>query len=140
MYIEFQQEFNLPIDKVFSYFKGPIEWMNLYGKVSNAKHLKNEWKRIPLKKFPFPLVAKMIVREENKRVKYIFGGFWRGIAEIHFSETNGKTLISGYEYITPHGLWIFASLAERLFMKKEFERVWNLGWKRLHKMSQSEDL
>jgi hypothetical protein len=81
------------------------------------------------------LVAKIIESEENKKVKYIFGGFWRGIAEIHFIEKDGKTVISGYEYITAHGFWIFAPFAEKLFMKKEFERIWNLGWNRLRKIS-----
>lgn len=137
MYIAFHREFELPAEKVFSFFKTPTDWMSLFGKVSGARKLKNGWEKIPLKRFPFPLVAKMIEVEENKRVRYVFGGFWRGIAEIHFVYQNGKTSVSGFEYITPHGLWIFASCAEKMFMKKEFERIWNLGWKRLDKLASS---
>ena len=61
MYLSFREEFDLPISMVFPYFESPSEWGKLYGIVKPSKVLKNGWHAIPLKRFPFPLVAKKSV-------------------------------------------------------------------------------
>ena len=133
MYIEFKEAFDLPVNVVYPYFKTPIDWMNLYGKVKGSKNLKNGWQKIPLKNFPAPLIEKIIKDVPEKEVRYKFGGFWRGIAEIRFYEREGQTIVEGYEYITAHGFWLLAPFVEKHFMEKEFKRIWELGWERLRK-------
>jgi len=133
MYLHFKEEFNLPVREVYPYFKTPSDWAKLYGIVKPSKILKNGWHSIPLKMFPFPLVAKNVSSHKEKKVRWIFGGFWRGVGEINFSTSDDKTQVEGFEYITPHGFWIFSSIFETVFMEKEFKRIWNLGWKRIRK-------
>lgn len=133
MYLHFREKFDLPVSEVFPYFETPSNWAKLYGVVKPAKILKNGWHSIPLKMSPFPLIAKNVVSHSKKKVRWIFGGFWRGVGEVNFHEENRKTVIEGYEYINPHGLWLFSSFFEKCFMEKEFEKIWNLGWKRIRK-------
>jgi len=133
MYLSFREEFDLPISIIFPYFKSPSEWAKLYGVVKPTKVLEDDWHAIPLKMFPFPLVAKNVEYHHEKNVRWIFGGFWRGVGEVNFHSKNNKTIVEGFEYITPHGLWLMSSIFDKYFMKKEFERIWNLGWKRIRK-------
>lgn len=133
MYLSFKEEFDLPVSIIFPYFESPLEWGKLFGIVEPSKVLENDWYAISLKKFPFPLMAKNIERRHEKSVRWIFGGFWRGVGEVNFYSKNCKTFVEGFEYITPHGLWLISSLFEKHFMEKEFERIWNLGWKRIRK-------
>ena len=133
MYLHFKEEFKLPVRDVYPYFETPSDWATLYGIVKPSKILKNGWYSIPLKRFPFPLVAKNVLSQKEKKVRWIFGGFWKGVGEINFSTRDDKTLVEGFEYITAHGLWIFSSFFETHFMEKEFKRIWDLGWKRIRK-------
>ena len=127
MYVSFKEKFNLPIEAIFPYFETPSDWSSLYGAMRPAKVLKNGWHSIPLKKFPFPLVAKNVELRREQKVRWIFGGFWRGVGEVNFSREGGETVIEGYEYICPYGLWVLSPLVEERFMEKEFKRIWDLG-------------
>lgn len=75
-------------------------------------------------------------------MRWIFGGFWRGVAEIEFKadSTGGSRQLSveGFEYIVPHGLWLAENWVSERFMQQEFERIWSLGWKRLRKLENSD--
>lgn len=133
MYLHFKEEFKLPVQEVYPYFETPADWAKLYGAVKPSRVLNDGWYSIPLKMFPFPLVARNVSRQKEKKVRWVFGGFWRGVGEINFSNGNEKTVIEGFEYIVPHGLWIFSSIFETCFMEKEFKRIWNLGWKRIRR-------
>ncbi len=133
MYLHFREEFDLPINKIFPYFKSPSEWAKLYGAMKPTRTLNDSWHAVPLKMFPFPLIAKNVEYHHEKNVRWIFGGFWRGVGEVNFYTKNNKTIVEGFEYITAHGFWIFSSLFEKMFMQKEFEKIWNLGWKRIRK-------
>ncbi len=133
MYLSFTEEFDLPIGTIFPYFKSPSDWAKLYGVVKPTKVLEDDWYAIPLKMFPFPLLAKNVEYHDEKKVRWIFGGFWRGVGEVNFSTKNNKTIVEGFEYITPHGIWLFSSFLEKRFMEKEFNKIWNLGWKRIRK-------
>ena len=133
MYLSFREEFDLPISTIFPYFKSPADWAKLYGVVKPTKNLEDDWYAVPLKMFPFPLKARNVDYQLNTKVRWIFGGFWRGVGEVNFSTEGNKTVVEGFEYITPHGLWILSSLFEKQFMEKQFEIIWNLGWKRIRK-------
>ena len=133
MYLQFREEFNLPISEIFPYFETPADWAKLYGAFKPTKVLKDGWYAVPLKLFPFPLKAKNVECRQGKKVRWIFGGFWSGVGELTFSTKNGKTVVEGFEQITPVGMWLVSSLFEKLFMAKEFERIWAIGWKRIRK-------
>ncbi|MEN8173322.1 MAG: hypothetical protein ABFS03_10635 [Chloroflexota bacterium] len=133
MYLSFREAFDLPIGNIFPYFESPSTWAKLYGAMKPTKALKDGWYAVPLKKFPFPLVAKNVEYEHEKRVRWIFGGFWRGVGEVNFYTENNQTVVEGFEYITPHGLWFLASLFEKTIMEKEFKGIWDFGWRRIRK-------
>jgi hypothetical protein len=137
MLIQFEQKFELPLEDVFSYFRYPGCWVKLYGEVAPTTLDGQGWYIIRLKKFPFPLKAKIVHFDEGRRVRWMFGGFWRGIADIEFrtgAPGQAGTKVVGYEYIIPFGFWGAEQLIGRLLMQKEFERIWELGWTRLHKL------
>lgn len=134
MYLSFKEEFDLPASRVFPYFRSPSEWAKLYGIVTPTKALEDDWYSIPLKKFPFPLIAKNVEFDHEKKVRWVFGGFWRGVGEVNFHSGGTKTtIIEGFEYIVPHGFWLASSLFDKHIMEKEFERIWSLGWERIRK-------
>ena len=133
MYLAFKEEFDLPVSRVFPYFKSPSEWAKLYGVVTPTKTLENDWHSVPLKRFPFPLIAKNVEFHHEKKVRWIFRGFWRGVCEVNFFSEKNKTTVEGFEYITAHGFWLVSSLFDKFLMRKEFERIWSLGWERIRK-------
>ncbi|MBU0991909.1 MAG: hypothetical protein KJ737_05385 [Proteobacteria bacterium] len=135
MYLQFKEEFERPLNEVYSYFKTPAEWTRLYGSGEPVKTLKNGWYAVYLTKFPFPLVAKIVEDSFEKKVRWIFSRFWRGVGEIRFSRVGDKTIVEGYEYIIPHGLWLFAPLFEKLVLRKGFVAIWERGWRRLRQKS-----
>jgi hypothetical protein len=138
MYLHFREEFDLPISEIFPYFETPSAWAKLYGMVKPVKILRDDWHAIPLKAIPFPLMAKNVECHHERSVRWIFGGFWRGVGEVNFYSENDKTIVEGFEYITPHGAWLISSLLEKHFMEEEFARIWNLGWKRIRKNEKGE--
>lgn len=133
MYLFFRERFDLPARQLFQYFKSPAEWAKLYGSANPTRVLKDDWYAVPLARFPFPLKARNVECVPEQRVRWEFGGFWRGVGEVNFEEADGTTVVEGFEYITPHGLWVAASLFEKHFMRTEFERIWALGWERIRK-------
>jgi hypothetical protein len=131
VYLTFKEKFKVPANEVFSYFSSPKEWVRLFGTHKLPKDLGGGWYSVPLRYFPIPLVAKNVAVEKNKKVRWIFRGFWRGVGEVEFKSLSDGVSVEGFEYISPHGLWAAASLTERMFMDKEFHRIWNGGWKRI---------
>lgn len=133
MYLSFVEQFDLSARQIFRYFESPADWAKLYGSVRPTAVLNDGWYAVPLAKFPFPLKARNVECVPGKRVRWEFGGFWRGVGEVNLHETDGMTVVEGFEYITAHGLWMAAPLFESRFMKTEFERIWALGWHRIRK-------
>jgi hypothetical protein len=133
MYLQFKETFNKPVKELFPFFRTPADWAKLYGVVKPTKKLKDGWYAVPIKAFPFPLKARNVEMIENQRVRWVFGGFWSGVGDLTFYEQDGKTVIEGFEYIKPYGLYFLAGLFEKLFMIKEFKRIWAIGWHRLRK-------
>lgn len=133
MYLRFSEEFNLPPRQVFRYFATPADWASLYGAAGTTKARGHGWYSIPLKHFPFPLVARNAEVQPDRLVRWVFGGFWRGVGEVQLTGSGGSTLVEGFEYITAHGLWLLATPFEKRFMTAEFERIWSLGWERIRR-------
>jgi hypothetical protein len=133
MIIQFKEQFALPIDEIFSYFQTPADWTRLYGLAGEVKNLGGGWFAIPLKSFPFPLVAKNTIVEPAKLVQWKFRGFWRGEGEVIFEKSNDHVTIEGYEEISIRWLFFFSVIIEKLFLERLFRGIWELGWRRLRK-------
>lgn len=133
--IHFSEQFALPIEEVFSYFRTPADWTRLYGLAGEVKDLGGGWFAVPLKSFPFPLVAKNTEVDPPRRVRWKFRGFWRGEGEVTFAESKGLVAVVGYERISIRWLFFLSVIAERLFLERQFRGIWELGWRRLRSAS-----
>ena len=133
MIIRFQHEFSLPVEEVYSYFQTPADWTRLYGLTGDVKDLGDGWYAVPLKRFPFPLVAKNTEQKVNELVSWVFRGFWRGRGEVRFTESPTGVVVEGYEEISVRCLFFLSALIERLFLERSFRSIWEIGWHRLRK-------
>ena len=137
MMIRFSEEFSLPVEEVFSYFRTPEDWTRLYGLAGEAKVLGDGWTAVPLESFPFPLVAKNTVVEPNEHVHWVFRGFWRGEGDVTFTRVGESVRVEGYEKISVRWLHFVSPLVEKLFLERSFLAIWEIGWRRLRKRSHS---
>jgi len=133
MIIKFRHEFSLPVEAVYSYFQTPADWVRLYGLAGAVKDLGEGWYAVPLKKFPFPLVAKNTEQTPNELVRWIFRGFWRGRGEVRFTERPEGVIVEGFEEIAVRWLFFMSPLIEQLFLERDFRSIWEIGWRRLRK-------
>ena len=129
----FKEQFNLPAAEVYSYFHTPADWTRLYGLAGGSKNLGDGWYVIPLKHFPFPLIAKNTDQKTNEVVRWVFRGFWRGRGEVRFVETTDGVTVEGFEEIAVRWLFFLSPLFERLFLERRFRTIWEIGWHRLRK-------
>jgi hypothetical protein len=132
MLITFSERFALPVEEVFSYFATPADWVRLYGS-AGVRDLGSGWYAVGIKGFPFPLVAKTAAVEANRLVRWTFRGFWRGEGEVRFTSSPGSVLLEGYERVAVRWLFFLSPMVERLLLESRFRKVWELGWRRLHK-------
>ena len=133
MIIRFKEQFNLSAAEVYSYFDTPADWPRLFGMAGDSKDLGDGWYAIALKNFPFPLVAKNTDQEWSTVVRWVFRGFWRGRGEVRFVETADGVIVEGFEEIAVRPLFFLSPIFERLFLKRRFSAVWEIGWHRLRK-------
>jgi hypothetical protein len=140
MKIQFREEFKLSVGEIFSYFETPADWARLYGLAGSVKDLGDGWYSIPLKYFPFPLVARNSTVDPGKFVSWTFRGFWKGNGEIRFRTYDEMTVLEGYEEISIRRLYFLSFVFERLFIRRQFLAIWNIGWKRLRKLEQRKSL
>ena len=131
MRVTFEALFRVPVDEVFGYFRTPADWVRLYGMFGEVEDHGDGWIAVPLKGFPFPLVAKVTRTEENRLVRWVFRGFWRGEGEVRLGSSEGVTTVAGYEVISVRWLGPFSFLVERLVLETRFRGIWKHGWKRL---------
>ncbi len=133
MIIEFDEHFDLPATEVYSYFETPADWTRLYGLAGDPRDLGDGWFAIGLKRFPFPLVARNTEQHQNRLVRWVFRGFWRGRGEVRFTETSHGVRVEGFEQIGVRPLLCLSPVFERLFLEDSFRAIWALGWHRLRK-------
>ena len=139
MRIEFCESFNLPVQEVYEFLRSPADWPRLYGSYGDVIDYGNGWLGVPIKNFPFPLVARTTGDVPSQRVRWDLGGFWRGDGEVNFEVEDGVTRVTGYETVRVPYLLFLAPLAERLLLEKRFQGIWRKGWRRLHAMEPSSD-
>jgi len=133
MIVRFSNTFDLPIDHVFSYFRSPADWVRLYGIAGDVIPYPDGWIGVPLHRFPFPLIAKNTDLIANEVVRWTFRGFWKGQGEVRFTQTDQGVLVQGYEQISARWLFFLSPIVEALFLRRQFEAIWELGWRRLRK-------
>ena len=133
MIIRFKHEFALPVSELYSYFRTPADWTRLYGLAGDVEDRGDGWVAVPLKRFPFPLVAKNTERVESELVRWVFRGFWRGRGEVRFAETDRGVVVEGFEEVGVRWLFFLSPIFERLFLERRFRAIWEIGWHRLRK-------
>lgn len=131
--IRFAEPIRLPAAEIYSYFQSPADWVRLYGFAGPVVDRGNGWYAVPLKRFPFPLVARINAAEPCRLVRWEFKGFWAGGGEVRLLEQPGAVLVEGYEDIRPRRLPLIAPLLERLFLERAFRGIWASGWRRLRR-------
>lgn len=137
MLISFDEELHLPVEDVYPYFRSPRDWPRLYGTFGDVEERGGGWFAVPLRAFPFPLVARITVDEPLRRVAWEFKGFWSGNGEVAFGPAAGGVTVKGYERISIRPLPWLSPLLERLFLERRFKAVWESGWRRLRRQAQS---
>ena len=135
MRVEFDEEFGVPVEEAYDYFRTPMHWPRLFRAFGQAEDRGDGWYAVPFKGFPFPLVTRITRDDPQRCVEWLFEGFWSGDARVEFEGTSAGVVIKGYEQIVPRALSWLAPLAERLFLEARFREVWESGWHRLRRQA-----
>jgi hypothetical protein len=135
MRVEFAEEFRVPVEDAYEYFRSPLHWPRLFRAFGEPEDRGGGWYAVPFRGFPFPLVTRITRDEPLRCVEWVFEGFWRGEAQVLFEPTPDGVLVRGYEQISPVRLLWLAPLAERLFLEGRFRKVWESGWRRLRRQA-----
>ena len=130
MHIEFDETVQLPADAVYDYFKTPRDWVRLYGVAGEVTDRGDGWFAVPMRRSPFPLVARMTVTVPDTRAAWDLRGFWRGRGEINLEAVGDGTRIPRHETVNiPRLLGLGPLLEKRI--EPRFVAMWESGWKRL---------
>lgn len=135
MVIQFSERIDLPVEHVYPYFRSPKDWPRLYGAFGEVEDRGGGWYAVPLRRFPFPLVARTTSDDPLRRVAWTFRGFWRGEGEVVFVPAGDAVEIRGFERISLRYLPGLSRLVERAFLERRFRGVWASGWRRLRRES-----
>ena len=135
MRVEFDEEFGVPVEQAYEYFRTPMNWPRLFGAFGEAKNRGDGSHAVPFKAFPVSLVTRITTDEPLQRVEWTFDGFWVGDGQVVFEPTTRGVVIRGYEQVSPRGLRLLAPLVEHLFLEKRFRAVWESGWRRLRRQA-----
>ena len=135
MRVAFRETFCLPVEEAFGYFPTPHDWVRLFGFAGHVSDRGDGWYAVPLKRFPLPLVTRVDEVVPNKRVHWVFRGFWRGEGDVNFERVDEGVMISGFEDISIPKLFGIGPWVERRYLQRSFERLWESGWRRLRKQA-----
>jgi hypothetical protein len=122
---------------VYPYFRTPEDWPRLFGAFGDVGDRGDGWYAVPLRRFPFPLVARVTKDEPLRNVQWEFRGFWRGEGEVRFTPTTRGVVVQGYERITIRPLPWLVPVVERFFLESRFRKLWASGWRRLRRQAAS---
>ena len=135
MYYEFNEEIPLPPDAIYTFMRTPVDWTRLYGSFGEVIDRGDGWYAVPLKHFPFPLVARIVENIPDHKVSWEFRGFWRGTGGVDLEPIAAGTIVTGYEDISIPRLAGLGPLIERRYLDRRFRAVWDSGWRRLRRMA-----
>jgi hypothetical protein len=137
MLIQFDHQFDLPVEEAYACFRTPQEWPRLFGSFGAVEDRGEGWHAVPLRRFPFPLVARITRDEPQRCVEWVFRGFWRGEGQVCFAPTERGVAIRGFERISARPLGCLAPLVEPVLLEKRFRKVWESGWRELRRRAAS---
>lgn len=135
MLIEFDEEIDLPVERIYRYFRSPVDWPRVIPAFGEVEDRGGGWYAVALRSFPFPLVTKITRDDPNDTVAWSFKSFWRGQGEIKLVARGGRTRVQGYERVSIRVLPLMSRLLERLFLESRFRRIWASGWRRLRRLA-----
>lgn len=135
MIVRFEEELDLPAIEVYGIFRTPKDWTRLYGSFGEVVDRGDGWFAVPLRGFPFPLVAKITHDEPPRRVRWVFRGFWRGVGEVRLEERPEGVRVEGFEEISIRPLGVLSPVVERLLLERRFRAIWSAGWRRLRRQA-----
>ena len=131
MRIEFNETVTADPATVYGYLRTPQDWTRLYGSFGDTIDRGDGWVAIPLRRFPFPLVARMTADHGPDHVAWELRGFFTGRAEVHIRPRGNGSLVRGYEEASIPSLLGLGPMLEKRFLEDRFHRLWSGGWRRL---------
>ena len=130
MRIEFDETVPVSVAAAYSFFRSPRDWIRLYGAFGEVRDVGDGWFRVPLRRFPFPLVARITRDEPNRSVRWELRGFFRGQGQVSLESSADGVRITGFEEVTTplprRAAWI-----ERRLLEPRFRAIWASGFRRL---------
>lgn len=131
MRIEFDEKLAADPATVWGYLRSPHDWTRLYGAFGDTVDRGDGWVAVPMRRFPFPLVARITAAEENESAAWDLRGFFTGRGEIRILPEGQGSVVQGFEEAAIPTLLGFGPVLERRFLEDRFRRLWAGGWKRL---------
>jgi hypothetical protein len=135
--IEFCEEIPLPPAEIYRYLRSPRDWVELYGSFGEVEARGEGWYAVPLRRWPFPLVARVTEQVAERRVAWELTGFWTGHGEIVLEPSGQGTLVSGQETVRIPRLLGIGRMLERRIFEARFRAIWDSGWRRLRRMAEA---
>jgi hypothetical protein len=81
MLIEFDEEIDLPPERLYAYFRTPVDWARLFAAFGKVEARGDGWYAVSLRSFPFPLVAKItragLLAKAKKHWERFLRGRWK---------------------------------------------------------------
>jgi hypothetical protein len=133
MHLEFDETFSISPATAYDYFKSPHDWPRLFGAFGTITDRGNGWLAVPLRRSPFPLIARTTIDEPAVRVAWDLRGFWSGDGEVRFEALGDGTRITGHETVNLPRLLGLRVLVER-WAEPRFAAVWESGWRKLRRL------
>ncbi|MDJ0924043.1 MAG: SRPBCC family protein [Acidimicrobiia bacterium] len=138
MQLEFREEIPLSPAEIYGFMRSPRDWTRLYGSFGEIEDRGDGWYAVPLRRSPFPLVARIVEDVPEQRVAWELSGFWRGHGEINLEPGEHGTRITGQETVRIPNLLGIGRVLEARFFEPRFRAIWESGWRRLRGMAGSE--
>jgi uncharacterized membrane protein len=137
MQLDFQESIDVPASVAYPFFRTPADWTRLYGSFGAVRQGRDGWWRVPLRRFPFPLVARITRDEPERLVHWELKGFFQGEGEVRFEPRPGGVVISGFERVSTPWLGPLSRVVERRILERRFRGIWSAGWRRLRKQAEA---
>jgi hypothetical protein len=131
MRVEFNKTLSAGPATVYGYMKSPHDWTRLYGSFGEIVDRGNGWMAIPLRRFPFPLIARISQHHEPDYVAWELRGFFTGRGEVRIRPEGDGSVAQGFEEASIPSLLGLGPMLERRFLEARFLRLWAGGWRRL---------
>ena len=131
MRIDFNEILSADPATVYGYMRTPHDWTRLYGAFGDTVERGNGWVAVPMRRFPFPLVARITEDRGPGFVSWDLRGFFTGRGEVHARPHGNGSAVEGFEEVAIPNLLGLGPRLERRFLEDRFRRLWEGGWKRL---------